>query len=289
MKSEKSRLILIKFLFEHGKQHASSNFSMDRMIAIHNFDNAIEWLLKSLALKLEISIFLSKEKRYLSFYELCKEIEDKIDKTLPFKDEILGLHDLRNKIQHYANVPSSEDIKRYNFFTEKFIKNVLEDYFKINYDELSFVSLIDNKQIREGFLKAEELAKRKKYKKCIAYCWKVFSFVTWEEPANVGFRGGELSAFFGAGEELINLIHKDYIEVTYPNNQLAMEIGRALNQLCLISTSLHFLTLPQKMEFLRIHDITTKKKVSKKDAQDTLNFMVDVILSWEQAEVIKVK
>lgn len=289
MKSEKNRLILIKFLFEHGKQHTLSDFSIDRMIAIHNFDNTIEWLLKSMALKLEINIFLSKEKRYISFYELCKEIEEKISKILPFKDEILGLHDLRNKIQHHANVPSSEDIERYRFFTKEFIKKVLKDYFEINYDELSFVSLIESRQIREGFLKAEELVKRKKYKNSIALCWKVFSFVTWEEPANVGFRGGELLALFGAGEELINLIHKDYIEKTYLNNRLAMEMGQALNQLCLISTSLHFLTLSQKMGFLRIKDITTKKKISKKDAQDTLNFMVDVIIFWEGAGVIKVK
>ena len=289
MKSEKNRLILIKFLFEHGKQHTLNDFSVDRMIAIHNFDNTIEWLLKSMALKLEINIFLSKEKRYISFYELCKEIEEKIGKILPFKNEILGLHDLRNKIQHYANVPSSEDMERYRFFTKEFIKKVLKDYFKINYDELSFVSLIESRQIREGFLKAEELVKRKKYKNSIALCWKVFSFVTWEEPANVGFRGGELSALFGAGEELINLIHKDYIEKNYQNNRLAMEVGQALNQLCLISTSLHFLTLSQKMGFLRIKDITIKEKISKKDAQDTLNFMVNVIISWEGAGVIKVK
>ncbi len=289
MKIKENRLILIKFLFEHGKQHTLSGFSVDRMIAIHNFDNAIEWLLRSVALQLEINIFLSKEKRYISFYELCTKIEGESKKILPFKDEILGLHDLRNKIQHHANVPSSEDIERYGFFTKGFIEKVLKDYFEINYDELSFVSLIKNRQIHEGFLKAEELVRKKKYKNSISLCWEVFSFITWEEPADVGFRGGELSALFGAGKELINLIHKDYIEKIYPKNRLAVEVGRALNQLCLISTSLHFLTLSQKMGFLKIKDIVTKKKMSKKDAQDTLNFMVDVIISWERAGVIKLK
>lgn len=289
MKSEKNRLILIKFLFEHGKTHVFNKTSIGRIIAIHNFDNAIEWVLKSIALQLGINII--QEKEYLNFYKLWRVIdkEKKNQKKLPLKDEIFGLHDLRNKVQHHANIPSLEDVERYRFFTEEFIKKVLKDYFEINYDELSFISLIENERIREEFLKAEELIKRKKYKECIICCWKIFSSVTWKEPANVGFRGGELSVLFGAGEELINLIHKDYIEKTYPNNRLAMEVGRALNQLCLISTSLHFLTLSQKMKFLGIQDITTKKKISKKDAHDTLNFMVNVVLFWEEAGVIKVK
>ena len=67
------QLLLVKTLYEHAKMHVYNNTGIDRIIAIHNLDNSIEWLLKSVALKFEIK--LQEKNRYKSLKDLWDEIE----------------------------------------------------------------------------------------------------------------------------------------------------------------------------------------------------------------------
>jgi hypothetical protein len=66
----------VKTLYEHAKMHVYNNTGIDRIIAIHNLDNSIEWLLKSVALELEIK--LQEKNRYESPKDLWDEINNKI-------------------------------------------------------------------------------------------------------------------------------------------------------------------------------------------------------------------
>ncbi|MBF8303207.1 MAG: hypothetical protein HW396_1488 [Candidatus Dadabacteria bacterium] len=52
--SEIRRLVLAKKLYLHGCGHASAKDEVSRMLAIHNFDNAVEIVLKCVATKQEL-------------------------------------------------------------------------------------------------------------------------------------------------------------------------------------------------------------------------------------------
>jgi len=288
MDSEKRRLILVKGLYEHGRKHADYGTTLDRIIAIHNLDNSIEWLLKSVALKIGIEIYDKKSKQYLSFYRLWKEVNDKIkDKKLPLKDEIFGLHDLRNKAQHHANIPSQEDTQRYLICTKEFINQLLKDIFDgIEYDELYLSLLIENEDLKAKIMDAEKAFEKKQYLNSINLCINALTDAAWGNKT-IALSAGRLTSFFGAGKELKNVISEEYIKKTYPDNKLAKEIGKAILQMGQSSTCMQFLTLPQKLLFLKVFDTTNKQKISKKDAQDSINFVVDVILNWEEMRLIK--
>ncbi|MBU4189963.1 MAG: hypothetical protein KJ886_03075 [Candidatus Thermoplasmatota archaeon] len=284
-KLTKNRLILIKALYEHGKKHANNGTCLDRMIATHNFDNAIEFLLKSIAVKFEISI--KKRNKYLNFYDLWKVITEKT--SLPYAEDIFALHDLRNQVQHHSTIPSSESISRFVSCTKEFLVKILKEFFEIEYDKLYLSLLIENEGLQEKVMKIERVFESGDYKKCVNLCLGVLTDVTWGTKSieGIAFSAGRLTSFFGAEKELKNITTKEYIKKTYPNNKLAKEVGKALSQLGQSSTCMQFLTLPQKTLFLKLFDTIIKQKISKKDAQDSINFVVDVILNWEEIGLIK--
>ena len=274
------QLLLVKTLYEHAKMHAYNNTGIDRIITIHNLDNSIEWLLKSVALKFEIK--LQKNNRYKSLYDLWDEINEK----LPLHDEIFGLHDLRNKVQHHANIPSSEDVQRYLSSSEEFILKILKSVFDIDYDALCLSSLIENTTLRAVISKAEKAFENGEYEESICACMNAFTDATWgtESIEGIAFPAGRLTGHFGASDELNNMTDTEYVKKNYLNNKLAEEVGKALLQLAQSSTCMQFLTLPQKVQFLKF--FVNEEKPSKKDAQESINFVIDVILNWEAIGLI---
>jgi len=212
-----NKMILVKYLYEHAKQHASNNTSLDRIIAVHNLDNAIEWLLKDIALKIEVEIFDKKNKQYYNFHKLWEQINEKLSKSkkslqLPLKEDIFGLHDLRNKVQHHANIPSQEDLQRYLSSSQEFINKSLKDIFNIDYDSLYLSSLIENKELRQKFTKAEEAFNKESYKECVDLCSTILTDASWgtETLDGIAPSAGKLTGFFGASEELKEIIKTDY-------------------------------------------------------------------------------
>ena len=83
----KKRLVYAKWLFIHGQEHANEGSEVSRMIAIHNFDNSIELLLKCIATKYDI-VFTKKQD--YSFKQLWDYIEKKRI-TLPLKTQMINL------------------------------------------------------------------------------------------------------------------------------------------------------------------------------------------------------
>lgn len=273
------QLLLVKTLYEHAKMHVYNNTGIDRIIAIHNLDNSIEWLLKSVALKFEIK--LQEKNRYKSLKDLWDEINNKMrDEKLPLHDEIFGLHDLRNKVQHHANIPSSEDVQRYLSSSEEFILKILKSVFDIDYDALCLSSLIENTTLRAVISKAEKAFENGEYERSISLCMNALTDATWgtESIEGIAFPAGRLTGHFGASDELKNMIDTEYVKKNYQNNKLAKEVGKALLQLAQSSTCMQFLTLPQKVQFLKF--FVNEEKTSKKDAQESINFVIDIILNW---------
>jgi hypothetical protein len=144
---EIKQLVLAKCLYIHGCDHAARKDSVSRMLAIHHFDNAVEIVLKCVAVKQGIR---PKEK-YFYFDELLEKVDD-----LPLKEQIRGLHILRNTIQHQGDIPSVESVIKYQGYTLDFFKEVCHRFFNVYYEELYFSDLIENERLREMLQRAEQ-------------------------------------------------------------------------------------------------------------------------------------
>ncbi|HSW97556.1 MAG TPA: hypothetical protein VLF89_07060 [Candidatus Saccharimonadales bacterium] len=148
-------LINLKSLYVHANNHSDGKTITDRMIAILNFDNCIEWLLKILVSHYEIEevgkedstpMLAGKVEKFLSKNELG---------NLPFKLQVENLHGMRNMIQHGQVFPP-EEIKKLSDITYKFISKVSDKLLLIKFEHVSLAELILNKEVKKIVLGSEK-------------------------------------------------------------------------------------------------------------------------------------
>ena len=270
-------LVLAKSLFMQGCNHASINDEVNRMYAIHCFDAAVEMILKQIAIKKGIQ----PKRKYFYFEELIKKIRD-----LPLKEQITGLHNLRNIIQHQGDIPTQETVVKYMGYVEDFLVNVINKEFGLSFRDLALSTLIRNEEIRKMLAKAETLYEEGRYKDCITQCDETLIKATFD-VANVFETAGVLTSYFGIGDEFKKVIQKDYAE-KFKGKEFygaVKELSKALGQLAAASTAMQFLD-QYRVPFLYFREIINKiEKIPDSEiknlAKFCLNFVTNLILKWQ--------
>ncbi len=292
--TEISRLVLAKKLYLHGCSHASNKDEISRMLAIHNFDNAVELVLKCIATNYDIQT--KKKSLDFRFKDLWNEInqdEDykKKNEMLPLMEHMFSLHDLRNGIQHHGNIPSFEDVIKYKGYSEDFFRKVAEDIFHIPYDTLYLSELIENNELREKVFEAEKSLEKGEYKKCIELCEEAVIAATFD-IGDIFSKAGLLTGYWGASDELKELIRENYAEKYKGTShyEFAKEVSKAFLQICQAATSMQFLE-EYRMDFIRhrgrIENLSEIPEDELRDhAQRSLDFVTDIILRWQEEGII---
>jgi len=276
--SETVRLVLAKSLYLHGCTHASRTDSVSRMLAIHHFDNAVEMVLKSVATKRGIE----PKGKYFYFDELLNKKNE-----LPLKQPMRDLHKVRNSVQHQGDIPSVETIIKYKGYVEDFFKQVCGEIFNIAYTELYLSTLIENDNLREQMLKAEETLSVGNFKQCIELCDDVLTSATFEE-ADIFHSAGMLTGYWGASKELQTVLREDYLEKYKEKDyhELAKELRGAILQWGQATTGMQFLD-EYRMAFLKHREIVEmlenlSDEEIKDNAKFSLNFVTSLILKWQE-------
>jgi hypothetical protein len=276
------RLVLAKKLYLHGCSHASNKDEISRMLAIHNFDNAVEIVLKCIATKNNIN----PSGKYFTFEELLKKLVG-----IPLKDLVHELHNIRNIIQHQGDIPSFETVIKYKGYSEDLFRKVAEKIFYIPYDTLYLSELIENNKLCEKVLEAEKSFEKGEYKNCIELCEKALIAATFD-IGDIFFKAGLLTAYWGASDEFKELISENYAEKYKDTNyyEFAKEVPKAFLQLCQAATSMQFLE-EYRMDFLRhrelIENLSEIPEDELKDhAQRSLDFITNIILKWQEEGII---
>jgi len=276
--SEIRRLVLAKKLYLHGCSHASAKDKVSRTLAIHHFDNAVEIVLKCIATKREV-----RPKRvYFYFEELLEKIKD-----LPLKEQVRGLHEIRNVVQHQGDIPSMESVIKYKGYVEDFFRKVCGEIFAVSYEKLYLSELIENEKLKEKALAAEAAFEKGEYKRCIELCDDVLILATFEEVDIFG-TAGMLTGYWGASEELKMVISEDYPEKYKAKDfyELAKELSKAILQFGQAATGMQFLD-EYRVDFLKHRQIIESLgDLSDQELEDnakfSLNFVIDLILKWQE-------
>lgn len=176
------RLVYAKGLFLHGHNHVVNGTELDRMIAIHNFDNSVELLIKCIPTFFQESISREDERVFERLWAVTDEIlTRKSAQPLPMKQDMLRLHDARNSAQHYGTIPSPQDLQRYDIYGEDFLKAVLSTIFGIDYANLSMSLMISNQRIQPVLAESEKLLANGDYQgsmKATARAFAIARFVS---------------------------------------------------------------------------------------------------------------
>jgi hypothetical protein len=150
----KNRLIYIKRLFTIGIEHESLGTEMDRLVAVLHYDASIEHLLNIILSFFEIT---SKKEKLEIFSKLWDTVNEELEKNkdeigkfkLPNRREVEQLHNVRNQAQHFGIIPDAKFVQRFRGTTEKFMKDVISNVFKIDYLEITSALLIQNEDIKK--------------------------------------------------------------------------------------------------------------------------------------------
>lgn len=290
-------LVLAKRLYLHGCVHASNKDEISKMIAIHNFDNAIEFILKCLATQYTK---IKSAKDEFKFKDLWNEINIALPSSLdplPFEDQIKALHDLRNGVQHAGDIPDLNSVIKYQGYSEDFFKKVVKKYFGVSYDQMTLATLIDNPQLKDMILSAEKALESGQYDKCMSTCMNTFYSASFKHT-DAFYKAGYIGAFWGLSLDFENFINDQYIETKYGNTpyyELAQEVSEAFQQLGQASMAMQFLD-EFKVDFLkfaytindtRINRENLSEPEIKERTKSVLEFVTNLILKWQEIGLLK--
>lgn len=204
----KKRLVYVKALYLHGKEHAKSEAEFDRMIALHHFDNAVELLLKCIATSVSANIG-----RNVTFPALWDEVERKLQErsiSLQKRTEMQQLHDVRSDIQHWGAANLSLDaVNRYQVYSGDFIQTTIKDVFDVDFEEMSLSLLVRDVRIREFLSKAERTLDKdpQETMKCSSVA---YSLAENKELARVNLQFSSLSLALGPEDKnRLQLVDRD--------------------------------------------------------------------------------
>lgn len=170
-----TQILLAKQLYDHGINHSNLGGAINNMIAIHNFHNTVEFILRTICD--HFSVNFSGDP---SFNELIGKVGEvykrEIKEELPFKQQMKNLNKERNNVQHNGTPPSNEAVAKYRVFSYEFLSEVIEKVFELDFIELSLVNMISDEKIK-SLLKISDTAIKEGDKlKAIAILKKTFEW-----------------------------------------------------------------------------------------------------------------
>jgi hypothetical protein len=170
-------LIRAKAFQDHAIGHANSQTSMDRMIAIHNLDNSIEYILRIVIKHLEIEEKTGKNLDTAELSSLAGEtnkfLKEYYSVELPYLNEIKLLRQVRNLVQH-AMVDPIADLPRHITIAQRFFEKILNKVFGLIISEIKISSMIED-DLLKGLLKsAEKYIAEKKFIEAVVACRDAF-------------------------------------------------------------------------------------------------------------------
>lgn len=272
-----------KYLFSHGVEHLQDKTALGTNLSILHFHNAIEMLMLNLYLHFGGD---SKERTFMRLYEKLNEKLEEINKKLTMKEQIYRLNNVRVLIQH-SGMPQAYDTGvELKGYTEQFLVQTLKDTIGLELSEISLVSLIDNKRVKE-YLKEAEKAMRQEQKEYIFInCGKAFAVLLrseekepWLDPVEVS---PDKILFEFTGEEFYNhygsKLEKAIEVISEPLNILMLGIDfQKYKKFKCLTPIVHILASGEPAVYWT-GDYLNEANLTKENAQFCLDFVIETAL-----------
>jgi len=288
------RLLLAKEIYLHGLEKTFRKSSLNKIIAIHNFHNAIEITLKTILICNDIR---SDKTLNIDFESMLNEIDrhpafKEKNQKLPYRQELRNLNSLRNLTQHHAVEPESSTMEEWKVFTRGFLVNSYKDYFDLDFDQLSRISFIENETFRILLERAEKEHQENEFAKTIifsTYVYKIakMSFKNIMPSNNIYFssrisslmrRGGDSSrAIQEAFENVCSKIQEN--EITSAILVSGIEIAQ-LNRFKKLTPALDI-----TMGGRPVVEFFGNKEYSQDDSQWILDFVTNLLILWQEQDI----
>jgi len=151
----RKKLILVKQIYQRALiQSQSAHSFVDRLLAVVGFDLANETLLKAVVSVLNPSARLAND-----FQGVFTQAETELTAravTLPNRNQIKHVRNLRNDAQHRARYPNETEVSDCRVYTRDFLTQLFTDVWGESFESISLVDVLQNNVIKNHLVEAEQ-------------------------------------------------------------------------------------------------------------------------------------
>jgi len=141
-------------MLRHAESHVSLPAAVDRMVAIHGLDNAVESLVRLLRSHFTVDDRDDDSALKILFKGLSRCLDERYGYILRGTSLLLELRALRNFVQH-QNLDPATDIRRFQTAVDRFFHTCSADLLGCDLDTLSLAHLIRDEEVRSYVVEAE--------------------------------------------------------------------------------------------------------------------------------------
>lgn len=285
------RLVLAKAMYEHGLSSAKNAGALAKMIAVHSFHNAVEITLRAIAL--HHGIALPQPAASVGFATLVQEI-DRRSKSggpgVPLRQQIDGLNTKRNMVQHDAHEPEAAMMEEWRVLTLAFLKQAFRDFFQVEFDDVSRVSLVADESLRGVLARATDELGAARWSRALALS-KIAIEAAMRSLRHIAFprqrRVGHEIRLTARDHDHAAIVHgvsravSDLAAVVNENAKLLVLLASGIDLIAWTRFDAAPVTVSRAMSG-KIYT-RTAGDVSEADARWAHDFAVDALIRWQSA------
>lgn len=270
-----------RLMYEHAVGHTQGTSSIDRMIAIHGFDNTVEYLLRIIVIHLDIEAETNEN------FDSCEltEIAGRVNKylgtnhniKLPYFTEIKKLRQVRNLVQH-GNVDPGTESAQFLKIVERLFDSVMVKIFGITRDQIQVSTLVQDATVRNFLASAEEAIKNKKWLAAILASRNAFENAYFMRIRDSEPRIGAASLL---GDSEAQSFGVQYFAEIVRNELECVLLG--INPAKYTKYKNYLLRIPLEHKSTGSL-VPLGREWAKEDAEFCYNFVSDTILRWQSNE-----
>jgi len=218
-----SRIVLARYFHRLADDNAKIGRDVSDLAAIGLLQDALESFLVAAADHLNASV--AKRAEFESYLD---KINEKIEpKELPFRRRLIEINKVRVLAKHDGIKPNSSELIGYVTDSKFFLEEASRIVFGVEFWSVSLIDLVEEGEIKELLLTAQNYFDEKNFEECLVSCRKAF-FIEVEKAYDIRQTEGFLAKLLGYNKAPAYARSKDYVErsVREPFDYIVLDHAR---------------------------------------------------------------
>ena len=284
--------MLAKQLYEHALDHSRTGAAVDKMIAVHNFHNAIEIVLRAILLEHEIRV---ERELNIDFEQMLNNIDQfpkfiEKGQRLPYRQELRKLNSVRNLVQHHAHEPENSTMEEWRVFTGRFLTQAIGEYFAENFEALTPLSFIADTRLQRLLVRSRSDQEKLDWSGALIASKLAFEYASSSIEDHLP-HGGRIPAFpveselktgnWDVDRAVSRTLEKVYTRIA-DAERLAAMLASGINLADLARYQRTPISVPFSVNGTP-HPFLSQKNIIPDDVHWVYTFVVSTIIRWQTA------
>lgn len=174
------RLTYAKYLYSAAAAGLGSQSPLAAAEALLRVHDSIEIFQLVVLEKLDIS-----RKPGSGFMEFWESVRSRVGREPPYKDRLRQLNEMRVAFKHHAILPNLNELRELSTTVRLFLLEVSRDFLVLDFSAISVAGLVDDPDVREHIMAAENLITSQDYKAAVAELAIAFDFTVHQKYSEV--------------------------------------------------------------------------------------------------------